>query len=370
MNKSLHARLRAGLSAILMMFGVSAASSQAAAPQTTTSGAAGKAGIHPWLEEGERVEADVLVDGQRTARLEYLAESTGLKRRPAVVFDLPIGLKRLRLTGQLISPAGKAKRFDRTWKVVDLAAVSAPLYDRSLRWLDRLRGLQGSTDGAVTVETYDKRTRANADVAFDALEKRLGASLPAPLRELGEAYIEIGGDSFFVKPGEMETVTEALLGFWGYNETGENGLDDLLPPAVRARYDRSLLVFVEVGDGLGALAWDPVDVTVGEPTHTVGDVGNPGAQAGEAGQGVWFWLHEDSIAAPTLLLDDDYRPRDAVWAMSNVLQRLALNAEYSIEEGELAVDTAHPRNLLQLHFEEGKRPRLWLRSYDYDYGMY
>lgn len=375
MRQSLIARLRAGLSAILLMLGLPATAS----PQDETSGPAdivdvpgpaGRAGIHPWLDEGARVVADVLVDGQLLARLDYVAETRGLKRKPAVEFALPVGLKTLHLKGRLVSPKGKAIKLDHTWKVHDLASMTEPLYDGSLPWIDRVRGLQDTT-GGVEVKPYTPEERAEYEAALDTLEKRLGVTLPAPVRVLAEAHILIAGDSYFVKPSGMRTVTEVLLGEWGYKESGKDGLDGFLAPEVRARYGRSVLVLVEVGDGLGALAWDPAGVTAGEPVNAVGDAGNPGAQPGEPGQGVWFWLQQDSIVSPTLLVDDDYRPRDAESAMTKALQRLTPWLDESYESDQVRVDTAHPRNLLQLHVSDGKTPPvLWLRSYDYHFSLY
>jgi|GEM_PF-4998602 len=58
--------------------------------------------------------------------------------------------------------------------------------------------------------------------------------------------------------------------------------------------------------------------------------------------------------------------------MSNALQRFVLSGEddnIGSYEKELLVDTAHPRNLLQLHFTDDK-PIFWMRSYDYHYSLY
>jgi|GEM_PF-4567465 len=219
MNKSWFARLCSG------MFAMSPIPDALAA---ATSGGFGKAGIHPWLDVGMRVEADVLIDGQLMAQMQYLAEESGLQRRPAVVFDLPIGLKHLRLTGQLISPDGKVSSFDRTWAVHDCAPVSAPLYNRSLPWIERVRGLQESAGGVVVVD-YNEEQRTAADKAFDALEKQLGRALPTPLRELGKAHITVREDSYFVPLTKMKTVTQTISE-WGYDETGEDSLDEILSP--------------------------------------------------------------------------------------------------------------------------------------------
>lgn len=166
-------------------------------------------------------------------------------------------------------------------------------------------------------------------------------------------------------------MTDLLLYRWSYKPTGEDGLSKVLSPNVRARYDRSLAVVEEAGDGMGALAWDPAGVTPNEPPNTDGDKGNPGAQPSLVNQGVWYWLHQETLDEPTLLLDDDYRPKSAEAALTNVIQRFGVDV---VEHGpsELVVDTAHPRNLLQLHFERGTsiKPILWLRSYDYSYSLY
>jgi len=160
MNLPLWACLQAGMM-------VAAGSAAASSP------AAGKAGIHPWLDAGVRVEADVLVDGQTMARLEYVSKESGLPKQPAVVFDLPLGLKKIRLHGQLTAPGGKPVRFDKSWKVYDMGHISAPLYDRRLRWIDRVRGLQATVDEFITdpdfldpeyrwVEAYGAGERAQA----------------------------------------------------------------------------------------------------------------------------------------------------------------------------------------------------------------
>jgi len=344
MNKSWYSRLCSGIFAMSPIPDALAA---------TASPGAGKAGIHPWLNVGARLEADVLIDSQLMAHMQYLAEEEGLPRRPAVVFDLPIGLKHLRLSGRLITADGQFRPFDRTWTVYDMASVSAPLYNHSLPWIERVRALQQSTR-QVTVVDYNEKQRKAADKAFAALEKRLGRALPAALRELGKAHITVG-DSYFLPVTEMGTVTEEMYG-WGYDddEAYTNSLDEILSPDIRARYDRSLMVFVEIGDGAGGLAWDPTpdDLNAAE-------------------QGVWFWLHEDDINAPGLLLDEDNHPRNAEAAMSNVLQRFALDGhdEMARHAKELLVDTAHPRNLLQLHFRDDN-PILWMRSYDYHFSLY
>ena len=58
-------------------------------------------------------------------------------------------------------------------------------------------------------------------------------------------------------------------------------------------------------------------------------------------------------------------------ALTHAFKRLALSQAASPEsEEQLLVDTAHPRNLLQLHFDEPRKPQLRFRSYDYHYSLY
>lgn len=356
------AGLWAGLS---RLFGRSAPAQ--AMPRGTGSG---KAGIHPWLAAGEQVNADVLIDGKVVARLEHKAASPGLKRLPAVVFDLPIGLKRVELRGSHIDAQGQATSFRKRWTVYDMASVSHPLYDRSLPLLDRIRAF-GKQSRLIDVGDPRLPDGIGAETALVESETRLNVRLPAPVREvLCGAGIGIE-NSYFLPPHGLQTPVDLLSGLGGHTLSGgDHALDALLPPSVLARYRRSVVVFVEIGDGLGALAWDPEGVVPQEPPNTAGDEGNPGARPATPNEGVWYWLHQGHIAEPALLLDDDYKPRDAEAALTSIFKRLPLSAASPGSADHLLVDTAHPRNLLQLHFDEPRKPGLRLRSYDYHYSLY
>ncbi|MBB6564283.1 hypothetical protein HNP48_007010 [Acidovorax soli] len=332
---------------------------------------AGRAGIHPWIDAGDKVVAEVSADGKLLAQLDHQATQPGLQKRPALVVALPVGLKRLRLKGQ-VTQGGKASSFDKTWTVRDMAPFSAPLYDQGKPWIERVRGLAAKLGRTVIIKAGDGGAKKKpAKAAFADLEKTLGVPLPPLVKVLGDWQIEVG-DSYFLQAAQMRNVTDILLSEGGYERKGKDGLDTILAPAVRARYDRSLAVFIEVGDGLGALAWDPAGVIPGEAPNTTGDKGNPGARPGATGEGVWYWLHEGHINKPELLLDDDYRPKTAEAVFTHVFQRFALSGlELAESQDELEVDTANPRpNLLQLHFDGPRKPRLWLRSYDYHYSLY
>lgn len=337
-------------------------------PSPATAGETGRAGIHPWLATGERISADLLLDGKETAKLDYRATSAGLKRQPALMFAIPAKTRRLELRGKLIDPQGKSRTFRKSWTIRDIAANTAPLYDHTRPWLERIREFAKRVD-SVTLSP-PKTAIATAEASLGQLADRLRVKLPEPLFALARYRIEIG-DSYFLAPADMKTVTEMLLKDWDYHPGGKDGLKQRLPPAVRARYDRSIVVFIEVGDGYGALAWDPAGISTGDPGQPRGD--RAGAQPGTAETGVWFWLHQDTLDEVTLLLDRDYRPKSAEDALTSAFQRFALGEfDSPATDNELIIDTANPHNLLQLHFEYGQhvKPVLWLRSYDYHYSLY
>lgn len=331
-----------------------------------------RAGIHPFMDIGNSVAAEVLVDGKVVAQLAHTAQHLGVKKHPVLTFALPPGLRRVQLRGSA-TLAGKAAPFDRTWTVRDMALYSAALYDEKKPWIERIQGLADHPDSVVSIHPVKPRPGTTpAKAALQALEKRLGTPVPAVVHAMADWRISINeGD--FLQPSAMASVTETVLGTWNYRSDGqENEFKEMLPPALRARYDRSLVVFAQDSSHRRALAWDPAGVTAGEPPGTSYDQGNPGARPATPNQGVWFWVHEDSLDRPVLLLDDDYRPRTAESALTHVFQRFALSDASSPDTpDELVVDSANPRaNFLQLHFEGPGKPRLWMRSHDHHFSMY
>ncbi len=343
---------------------------KAATPATPISARVGLTGIHPWLQVGERVSAEVLVDGKAVTQFTYQAVSPGMKRQASASFTSPTHARQLELRGTLFDPQGKPQTFRRTWALRDVASYSAPLYDLSLPWIKRIQVFSQHADAGVRVSPEPAATAAAGLAALRKLEQRLKLKLPAPVLELARYRIEIN-DSSFLAASDIRTVTELLLKDWGYSEKGEHPLSRILSPAARARYDRSIAVFVEVGDGLGALAWDPAGVVADEPGLSYGD--KRGALPGTPNTGVWFWLHQDTLSEWNLLLDRAQQPRSAEDALTNAVQRFAMGDIVTpAHDNELVIDSAHPNALLQFHFDRDKKPvpRLWLRSYDYHYSLY
>lgn len=336
--------------------------------------AAGKAGIYPALAVGDRVVADVIVDGKLVGKLDYQAAAAGsAAASAALVFPLPAGARRLRLRGQA-TLKGASAPFDKAWMLRDLGRLSAPLYDRSKPWIERIRGLSKVVEEGVSVERIDsKAMKKPASALFADIEKSLGAPLPPLVKVLGEWNVNAGHSSGFLTAAGMLKVTDMLVNERSHELKGPRGLDQLLDPGLRARYDRSLMVYEDMGSGMGALAWDPVGIVPGDRRGTWTNDNNPLARPGPAGQGVWFWMSEKNLdQSPRLLLDDDLRPMTAEAAMTHVFECFVLSDESSrAEAGELVVDTATPKgSALALGFEGPGQPRLALSNYDYQDCLY
>jgi hypothetical protein len=334
---------------------------------------AGKAGIYPDLAAGDRVVADVIVDGKVVGKLDHQAAAGGGSASPALVFALPPATKRVRLRGQA-TVKGQSAPFDRSWKLRDLGRLSAPLYDTRKPWIERIRGLSKVVEEGVSVERIDaKALKKPASALFADLEKSLGVPLPPLVRVLGDWSVDTGHSSGFVTAAGMVKVTDMLVNERNHELKGPRGLDRLLDTGLRARYDRSLVVYQDMNSGMGALAWDPAGIVPGEKRGTWQGDSNPVAQPGPAGQGVWFWMSEKNLdQSPRLLLGDDLRPMTAEAAMTHVFECSVLSDESSrAEAGELMVDTATPKgSRLALDFEGPGQPRLALGNYDYHDCLY
>lgn len=356
------------------------AGTRAATPDGTDPFPGARTGIHPWLQTGDKLVARLEVDGQPVCHIEEIAAHSGMSRQPSAEFHLPAGAKKALLTGTLTREEdGKAISFKRAWNLADAAPYTSVLHDsavtldqRLLKFSARLEALdQANSD--YRFREFRAEAGEPVDEALAAAGRRLGMQWPPAVAQVLGLKTELG-NSYFHRPQDLTTVEATLLsGIWGHES-----LEDQLAPEVLARYRRSVAVFTEVGDGLGALAYDPQGVVPGEASNAWGDSHGPGAEAAP-GQGVWFWLHQESLNEPTLLLDRQRRPATGEEAVIRVLRRLVLGSvlESAVESGDapvvdnektIWVDSSHPHALMQLHFD-GKKPRLWLRSYDHFYSL-
>lgn len=339
-----------------------------------------RTGIHPWLQAGDRLVATLQIDGRTVCHIDEVAAHNGMRRQPSAEFHLPAGAGKALLTGTLTREEDqKTIAFKRAWSLVDAAPCTSVLHDgtlglgqRLLRFSARLEALN-QANGDYRFHAFRAEVGEPVDEELAQAGRRLGFEPPRVLAQVLGLKTEVG-HSYFHRPRDLATVESTLLsGIWGHES-----LEDLLAPDVLARYRRSVAVFTEVGDGLGALAYDPLGARPGEPSNAWGDSQGPGAEAAPS-QGVWFWLHQGSLNEPTLLLGRQRRPADGEQAVLSVLRRFVVGTvlEAADEYGEHApvdnektiwVDSSHPHALMQLHFD-GNKPRLWLRSYDHHYAL-
>jgi hypothetical protein len=225
-------------------------------------------GIHLWLERGDQLTATFKVDGKVVCQIaQDVTPHDGMRREPSCVFVMPADAKAAVLTGALTRKgASKPMSFNRQWRLVDAAPYTQALYgpqdslsQRWLNWSTQLEKLQKKyPDGNFSGFSAKPGPALGADIA--AAEKRLRMPLPVALKELLSLDVKVG-DSFFHKPKNLVTVEKLLI------EWDTPSLEKILSPAVLARYRRSVAVFTEVGDGLGALAFDPQGVQAGESSN-------------------------------------------------------------------------------------------------------
>lgn len=357
---------------------------QAAPAKAEPEGAApfphARTGIHPWLQAGDRLVATLQIDGRTVCHIDEVAAHNGMRRQPSAEFHLPAGAGKALLAGTLTREEDhKTISFKRAWRLVDAAPFTSVLHDDALALDQRLLKFSARLEALDQAHSdyrfRDFRAEAAAPVDEELAEagRRLGFE-PPPVLALVLGLKTQVGYSHFHHPRDLATVESTLLsGVWGHES-----LEDQLAPDVLARYRRSVAVFTEVGDGLGALAYDPLGVRPGEPSNAWGDSHGPGAETAPS-QGVWFWMHQGSLNEPTLLLDRQRHPCSGEEAVLSVLRRLVLGSllESLVESGDaplvddetaIWVDSSHPHALMQLHFD-GKKPRLWLRSYDHFYSL-
>ena len=323
--------------------------------------------IHPWSDKGQKWEVEFLADGASIGKMAYVSEDGGLQRKPGIQLALPPQCKQLQLRGTATLPKGRAQRITGSWRIANMAPVTRALYDESLEMPDRMKAFHaalnqwGKTHGedaqALRELMKVEPTSQSALGALAAQEKQWNLRLPPAVHQMMRVNVSLD-DSYYLKPDALNTVAKLLVQ-WGGKL---NGFD----PQVRARYERSVAVFVEVGDGLGCIAWDPKGVAAGERSELMIDQAQPAIQLGKAGEGVWFSVHQETEGVPQLFLDSKMQPVGAAQALLNPLQTLLLQNVadlYAQDASSLVVDSSNPLYHVQLSLDDG-RPVLRQRSYE------
>jgi hypothetical protein len=344
--------------------------------------------IHPNLSPGDQISADLCADAMLLGRLDFQANHEGPRRVPALEFQLPTAASELTLRGKLQRGDGRCSLFCRRWRLLKLGSLTATLYNGTsmasalLSFERRLDALAKHSDGRFRSPMRVSMIAPTPHAAFVRAAIEMVGFLPGELVDMCRLRVAIGSGAF-VPPTQTQTVAHGLRerGLFG---TGANDAWPWLSQQTRARYQRSLLVFLDAPLGI-ALGWDPHDVRPGEATNSILDLDAGGAVLGQRGRGVWYWIHTTRIDEPELVLSRDRTPSDATSALMQVVQRLAIAgapgrcnrpdalADYLLESASariaqlgadfLITDNARPGDAYTLSFDQtGARPQL--RSLD------
>jgi len=280
-----------------------------------------KDGLYFWFSGSDTFEGEFLIDDQLIASISYVSKENGLDFAPVCKFELSPYMRKVTIRGTFTAQ-GKSYKVDESRRPVDVSSVTAPLFDPHKNIYQRLDGFSellkslSAKYGEDIVSLYaiqpNKKFNENA---FQQVEARLGISLPNVFRAIDHYKIELG-KSYYVSSDQLTTLTDLMVG-WGDDHSE-------LDAPVRARYERSIVAFVEVGDGIGAIAFDPQGVSPDEllPARK----GLPVNQTeGDRHEGAWFYFHQESSHQPSLLVDGNNRLLNDVDAILAGIRMFALD---------------------------------------------
>jgi len=279
-----------------------------------------KDGLYFWFSENDTFEGEFLIDDQLIASINYVSKENGLNFIPVCQFTLLPDIRKVTIRGTFTTQ-GKSYKVDESRRPVDVSSVSAPIFDPKKNIYQRLDGFSELLKslsikyGEDIVSLYTIQENKQFDEnAFKQAEARLGVSLPDVFNAIDHYKIELG-NSYYVPSDQLTTLADLMVG-WG---------DDLseLDASVRARYERSIVAFVEAGDGIGAIAFDPQGVSPGELLSA--RRGLPVNQAeGDGNKGAWFYFHQENWQ-PSLLVDGNNRPLNDIDAVLAGIKMFALD---------------------------------------------
>lgn len=216
----------------------------------------------------------VSVDGRETCRIAVTSKGgqpvSCRATLPAAARALAVGAGRRRRSYALVSVAGVTEPFRQGPPAVAVGGLTVAVE----AVLSRL----GSGDRAIELGLWlEPKVPAGA---FEAAEKRLGFPLdPALKAVLTNAGVLGFDDSFLVRPDQFATTERQFTTLWGQPER--------VKPEALAVYRQSTMVWIEAGDGYGALVYQP-----------------KGPQ--RCGGSPAYWrIHQEWIDAPVLVTNAD-----------------------------------------------------------------
>ncbi len=159
-------------------------------------------------------------------------------------------------------------------------------------------------------ESPSELLRSNGPVLSDAIEsaeRRLKFALPDEHKQLLRDY---GAWSYTssrcVSAEEINCADKQMIAIWGSPASEFDSLSE----SSKALYRTSVMLFVEGGDGYGALIYHPT---------TMG--------------GNYYWVHQDNLDQPVKLVDNQKSPRDYSSAMRWTIANQVLVSYDDVFEG-------------------------------------
>ncbi len=186
------------------------------------------------------------------------------------------------------------KKGEVLWKAVELTSLIDPLRDTSVPFSKRVQSFLKARE--VFEEKYAEviQYRLSVEVApksnakdLSEAEERLGYPLPVDYAELltGLGVLSIE-ESHFVAPSSLKNAYDQMIEAWGT----PSDVMAKLPVETKEFLKKSVILFTEAGDGYGAVIYKP--------------------HAGAEGKDGYYWVHQDTITSPELLLKKNGEKRD------------------------------------------------------------
>jgi hypothetical protein len=265
-------------------------------------------------------------------------------------FELPAKARQLTVRGRITRTewnsrtdeiSSKSAAGARTLDLRDASAITAPLRDAALpvavRWRRAIAAEAELVAGFGSYASLSIEAPASA-AEIAAAEQRLGFALPADYRELvSAAGVPQLGDSYVAPVGELVTADRTILHQWGYGDPEHR---QWIPEAAIERLKRSVVLFFEVGDGMGGQLF----------------LAPPNAPCGERFATMYF--HEEDGMAPAMrdLAADRLGCASFDETLLGHLESLVLlqiESDLATETGELLFDFSAPVQKFNLRYSVG-----------------
>lgn len=289
------------LSFLCLAFGWSLLTGAAAPAPSASVSASAPATARAVIEyiHHERYTANLTlsIDSQPACTIALQEQPTKWVTRECAI-DLPASAREFVLSGEFAftdKVRRSRARGTQRWRIVDLAPVVGPLRDASRPFGQRVRdfvraksALEKTHPTLADDVSVEPAAAAESADAIKAAESRLGFPLPPEhvslLRDVGAMEID---DSSFMAASTLNRADRQMLTEWGTPAEAMKELSSEMMTVLRA----STMLYTEVGDGLGALLYEPA---------------LPSRPSGCGRQPAYYWIHQEGTGpSPERLMRAD-----------------------------------------------------------------